>query len=385
MGYKRMEREDLYEIHRRWRAQHSISRIAEALGLDRKTVRQYIQRFLEAGLHQDGPEAAKEALYELFAQILPTTERSKPVWQELSKVEQEIREMVQNEKEPVKPKTAYLILKRKHGLKASYERFKGFIRARGLRAKPREPVYVIELPPAKETQVDYGKVGLLEDIIAGKNRVVWGFCTILSHSCFPFIEFVYTQKKEFVVQSVIDSLEFYEGCTEFISIDNLKSGVIKPDFWDPKLNKPLAEMAEYYGVFIDLCRVGRSTDKGKIERLIPVARELFRMLKHLHPGASLNELNRYARQWCREEYGRREHGTTQIPPLEAFEGVEKPLLKPLPAERFEVPMWQKLSVHGGDGFFTFDGRRFAVPALRGKAVWVRYTHRNRLLQVIHDL
>jgi transposase len=384
MGYKRMEKEDLYEIHRRWRAQHSISRIAGALGLDRKTVRQYIQRFLEVGLEQDGPEAAKKVLYELLAQILPSTERSKPAWQELSRFEQEIRELVQDKKEPVKPKTAYLILRRKHSLKASYESFKGFVRARGLHARPRKPVYVIELPAAKETQVDYGKVGLLEDRITGKNRVVWGFCTVLSHSRFPFIEFVYTQKKESFVESIIDSLEFYEGCTDFYSIDNLKSGVIKPDLWDPKLNRSLAEMAEYYGVFIDPCRVGRSTDKGKIERLIPVARELFRMLKHLHPGAPLNELNRYARQWCREEYGRREHGTTKIPPLEAFESTEKPLLKPLPAERFEVPVWQELSVHGGDGFFTFDGKRFAVPTRRGKTVWARYTHRNRLLQVFHD-
>lgn len=64
---------------------------------------------------------------------------------------------------------------------------------------------------------------------------------------------------------------------------------------------------------------------------------------------------------------------------------EKPLLKPLPAERFEVPVWQELSVHAGDGFFTFHGKRFAVPALRGKTVWVRYTHRKRLLQVFHNL
>lgn len=88
MGYKRMEREDLYETHHRWRAQNSISRIAGALGLDRKTVRQYIQSFLEVGLQQDGPEAAKEALHELFVQILPSIERSRPAWQELSRFEQ---------------------------------------------------------------------------------------------------------------------------------------------------------------------------------------------------------------------------------------------------------------------------------------------------------
>ena len=182
MGYKRMEKEDLYEIHRRWRAEHSISRIAGALGLDRKTVRQYIQRFLDVGLQQDGPEAAKEALYDLFAQILPSTERSKPAWHELSRFEQEIRELVQDEKELVKPKTAYLILRRKHSLTASYESFKSFVRTQGLQARPRKPVYVIELPAAKETQVDYGKVGLLEDRITGTNRVVWGFCTAVSYT-----------------------------------------------------------------------------------------------------------------------------------------------------------------------------------------------------------
>lgn len=386
MGYRRMKKDDLHQIFRRWIAGHSILRIAEATGIDRKTVRQYIGKFTEEGLHRSGQSLDKEALCELFGRILPTTERVKPAQAELSQHTEEIKQLIQDEKEPVKPKTAYEILKRKYCIESSYESFKLFVRSRDLAAKPQKVALRIELPPGKETQVDYGKVGLHQDAESGRERVVWAFCTTLSHSRLPFIQFVYTQKQESFVGSLIDAFGFYQGTTEFVSLDNLKSGVIKPDLWDPKVNRSLEEAAEYYGVFIDPCRVGRCTDKGKIERLIPVARELFRMLKKVHLAADLKELNRHALIWCREEYGRKEHGTTHIPPLQAFESTEKVTLKPLPSERFEVPVWKEVCVHRGDGFFSFLQKRYAVPPAyrRCRKVWVRYTERTRLLRVFFD-
>jgi hypothetical protein len=123
------------------------------------------------------------------------------------------------------------------------------------------------------------------------------------------------------VGSVVLMLEYYGGSTQFISPDNLKSAVIKPDLWDPQINRALAEAAEHYGVFVDPCRVGRSTDKGKVERFVPVARELFGMLKALHPSEDLAELSRRALQWCREDYGLRRHSRTLRPPREHFEAV----------------------------------------------------------------
>jgi hypothetical protein len=128
--------------------------------------------------------------------------------------------------------------------------------------------------------------------------------------------------------------------------------------------------------------------KGKIERFVPVARELFRVLKELHPGAGLSELNRLALKWCREEYGRREHGTTGIPPAEAYE-EERTHLKRLPSERFEVPVWKEVKVHGGDQFLSFRKMSFALPSKwRGQTVWARYTepilrlfdHQERLIR-----
>ena len=386
MGYRRMDKDDLYDIFRRWREGHSISSIANATASDRKTVRQYIEKFIEAGLSRQEPTLEKEALCETFGTILPATERVKPAWKELQRHEKEIRELIQDEKEPVKAKTAYKIIRTKYSIEASYESFKRFVRDEGLAVKPTKRVLRIELPAGLETQIDYGRVGYLEDPYSKKNRVVQAFCTVLSCSRLPFIQFVHTQKQESFAGSFIDALEFYKGSTEFVSIDNLKSGVIKSDLWDPKLNKSFAETADYYGVFINPCRVAKATDKGKIERIIPLARELFRMLKRIHPSADLQELNKQAKIWCCEDYGRKEHGTTGIPPMQAYESEERAKLKPLPEERFEVPLWKSPKVHKGDGFFLFEAKRYAVPpAYRNCGqVEVSYTERSRLLRIFYD-
>ena len=112
--------------------------------------------------------------------------------------------------------------------------------------------------------------------------------------------------------------------------------------------------------------------RGKVERIVPIAREFFRMLKELYPSAGLAELNRHALKWCREEYGRREHGTTGIPPMEAFK-QEKFTLKALPSERFVVPRWKRCKVHAGDQFLTFAKMRFSLPPRgKGREVWARY-------------
>ena len=56
-------------------------------------------------------------------------------------------------------------------------------------------------------------------------------------------------------------------------IDNLKTGVIKPDLYDPKLNRAYAEMAEHYGCLIDPARAEKPRDKPRVERMMPYVRD----------------------------------------------------------------------------------------------------------------
>ena len=368
-----MNKQQLYEIYRRWHSGQKLSWIAANERWDRKTVRQYLQAMQEAGLDGGGEAVDREEFYRRTSSLLPEKqEKDRPAREQLSKHEGELRQLITDAKEPLKPKTAYLVIRGKYEISASYETFKRFVRERGLAETEKPQIIRIELGPGIETQLDYGQVGKHYDEQCERNRVVWAYCGVLSHCRLPYVEFVYTQKQEEFAGSVVEMVHYYGGVTDFLTIDNLKAGVIKPDLWDPQINRTLSEVVEYYGTFINPCRVGRSTDKGKVERFVPVARELFRMLKQLHPSASLAELNRLALHWCREDYGRREHGTTGVPPMEAFER-EKETLKKLPEERFEAPVWQEVPVHGGDQFFSFQKKRFSMPSeYRGKKVWVRY-------------
>lgn len=366
-----MKHRDLWEIYRRWRAGQSLARIAAGARRERKTVRRYLRGFAKLGLDRDGPVVERQRFYEMVTPLLAgNTRRPAPAAEQWLRHREELRELINRKKDPLKPKTAYQVVKTKYGLDGSYETFKRVARAAGLSRPERRRMIRIELPPGLETQIDYGRVGTIVE--GGINRVVWAFCGLLTHSRLPYVEFVRTQDQQSFAGSFCSMWHFYGGSTEFVSPDNLKAGVLKPDLWDPQINRALGEAAEYYGVFIDPCRVGRSTDKGKVERFVPVARELFRRLAALHVDASLRELNEHARHWCRHEYGRTEHGTTGVAPMEAF-AQERTVLKALPDQRFETPVWKRVSVHAGDQFASFDAMRFSLPpAWRGRTVWARY-------------
>lgn len=373
MGYRRMDNRDLWEVYRRWTRGQGIKRIAAAENRDRKTVREYIRSLEALGFRREDAMVEPDEFHRRTSAVLAEkTSRTMPVREELEPYREELEELIGRSDEPLVAKNAFLVVKRKYELAVSYETFKRFARDHRLGELDRKQMIRIELPPGLETQLDYGKVGRLHDVLAQRDRVVWAFCAILSSSRLPFVQFVYTQDQSSFVTSVVDMAEFYGGVTEIISIDNLKAGVVKPDLWDPKINRALADAAAYYQTFIDPCRVARATDKAKVERLVPVVRQMFRMLKELHPTANLSELNHYALEWCLNEYGRRDHGTTGVPPIEAFEN-ERAHLKPLPEKRFVVPIWKQVTVHSGDQFVIFNRMHFSMPAKwRGRKLWACY-------------
>jgi transposase len=382
MGYRVITVEMIYEAFRRWHAGQKISHISKAEGLDRKTIRDYLSQLEAQGYTREAPFPRRDELSAAIKQVLPIREKKQSRREKLEDYTEEIKGLIHDPKEPVLPKTAYEIITAKYNLNVSYSTFKRFVRSKGIQRQPQPSIIRIELPPGLETQLDYGKTGMLFDAEAKRNRVVYAFCGILSHSRLPYIEYTYTQKQESFTASAVDMFEFYGGSTEIVSIDNLKSGVIKPDLYDPKFNKSFSEMAEHYGVFIDPCRVGTPTDKGKVERLVPSARELFRKLKKLYPTADIHQLNRLSREWCLNEYGMREHGTTKEMPRTAFEEREKKALRPLPAERFRVPYWKKATVHP-DQFFSYDKKRYSMPSkYRGQEVWIRQC--GAILQIYHE-
>lgn len=381
MGYKSMNAEKLIRIFKRWLDGQKISSISDHECCDRKTVRQYIRRLIAKGYQQGQTDLARDHLLREVQEMLELNRRKGQKTNPFMKYHDEISLYINGgeKHERVKPKTAFEIITQKYSEVASYTTFKRYIKEQEL-GKTKETIR-IELPPGQEVQIDYGQVGRMPND-QGKNKTVWAFCGILSHSRLPFVQFTFKQDTQSFVESHVQMWEFYGGSTSRINIDNLKSGVIRPDLIDPDFNHAYREMADHYGSFIDPSRVRRAQDKGKVERFVPTARELFRKFRRLHPDLDIEGLNKKAKEWCFGVYGTRVHGTTKVRPVEVFDNIEKKTLNALPKERFCVPVWKECKVHP-DQFIQFEKKCYSLPPeYRGVYVWVRRS--GKIVQIYHS-
>ncbi|MFQ5792874.1 MAG: IS21 family transposase, partial [Acidobacteriota bacterium] len=385
MAYKRIGAMDLYQLISRWHVGYNISEISKALGLDRKTVRQYIRLAEQAGVSRADPLPEKTRLLEQLEALLPAKKHIQPVRGIFGLYKDEIIRLVTANQDPLKPKTAYEVICERYGLTASYTSFKRFIREHaeefGLSKTP-QTTCRFETEPAEEVQIDYGKMGRLYDPLTRRNRDVYAFIATLSFSRLKFVDFVYKQDQRSFVGSHLRMFDFFGGVCLRLVIDNLKAGGFKPDLYLPQFNRAYQEMAEHYGCFIDPARPYHPKDKGKVERAVPVVRELFRKLKALHPALDVARANKEARKWCLETNGMSVHGSTGLRPFDLFQEIEKSRLGPLPIHPFEVPTWKAAKVHV-DQFIQFEKKTYGVPqAFVGTYLWVRGT--DKLVQIYDD-
>src|SRR4051812_6053806 len=77
------------------------------------------------------------------------------------------------------------------------------------------------------------------------------------------------------VAAHVAAFEFFGAVPARLVPDNLKTGVIRADVFDPKLNRAYAELAEHYGCLIDPARALKPKDKPRVERPMPYIRDSF--------------------------------------------------------------------------------------------------------------
>jgi len=226
---------------------------------------------------------------------------------------EEFKQLVSDKTNPLKPKSAFEVLSERYGFSdsISYTTFKRFARKHGINKQNSVYTCRVEIPAGSQIQIDYGKTGYIFDHHLNKRRTVYAFIATLGYSRHKYVEFVFSQNQKSFVESHIRMFNYFGGLTETIRIDNLKSGVIKPDLYDPRLNRTYAEMAQYYRVFIDTCRVGTPKDKPIVERDVQTVREEFRKMITINPSLTITQANKGVTDWLINTYGQRRHGTTK--------------------------------------------------------------------------
>lgn len=363
---------DAGEILEHWQAGRKTRAIARSLGAGRPTIRKYIAIAEAHGYHPGGPPPPQgwkaflqEAAPEVFNPALGSA-----IFAEIRSRHDQIKEAVAD----TNLMTAWQRLREGQGLKASYSSFRRYVLKHLPEAMAQTQVTVRreDPPPGDEAQIDFGYLGLWQDPSSGKRCRLWVFAMVLSHSRHMFARAVLHVDQVAWLESHVAAFEFWGGAPARLVSDNLKPGIVKADLYDPQFNRGYEELAHHYGVLIDPARAGKPKDKPRVERIIPYIRDSFWAGRSF---LTLEEINRELLPWCLRVAGLRIHGTTRQRPLEVFGAVEKPALKPLPLEPFEIATWVKAKV-GWDCYFYAGGAGYTAPyPYAGKEVMVRLTPR----------
>ena len=251
--------------------------------------------------------------------------------------------------------TAVLIHQRlahKHGLQISYSSVRKFVA--GLKDKE---VYVpIQTARGQEAQVDFGYLGKFKQA-DGQLVKAWVFSMILSYSRYAYYEVVTDQSVLSFIGCHIHAFEFFGGVPEWVLLDNLKAGVIHPNFYEPILQEQYSEFLAHYGCAGKPCRVRKPEHKGKVESGIKYVKNNFvKGLEHQGYDRLVEELQ----IWNVEVCNKRTHGTTRKVPLAVFNQLEKDKLSSLPARRYEIWQWEQRKVNRM-GHISFVCSYYSVP------------------------
>jgi transposase len=374
---------DITEILVHWQAGRSVSEISQSLGVDRKTVRKYVNIACSLGFRVGQVCFSSQEWSRILAHHCP--EVSNPaarseVFAEIARFHDAIVDGLQTNH----ASTVHQRLHDEKGMKASqrsfYRYLDQFVPDRP--GRPQPTVLRDDPPPGQEAQLDFGYLGTWIDPSSGKRQRLWAFVMVLSFSRHMFVRIVTKMDQKAWVQAHVAAFTFFGSVVRLLIPDNLKTGVISPDLYDPKLNRGYEEMAVYYGTLIDPARSNHPKDKPRVERMIPYVRESYFAGRNF---GSLEEMNQAADKWCLSVAGQRIHGTTHCRPLDLFQQVEAANLLPLPSQPFEAVTWARGTVHK-DCHVRLLGSLYSIPHRHvGKVVDARASDKVVEFYLGHEL
>lgn len=229
--------------------------------------------------------------------------------------------------------------------------------------------------------VDYAGQTLPEvDPETGEVRQAQIFVAVLGASNYTYAEAAWSQDLPSWIAAHVRAFAFIGGVPAIVVPDNLRSGVSRPCRYEPELNPTYHDMALHYGTAVIPARVRKPRDKAKVENgVLVVERWILAVLRN-RSFFSMAELNGA----IRELLGRlNSRPFKKIPGSRKsmFEAVDRPALKPLPDQRYELAEWKKARVNI-DYQITVDNHNYSVPhALAKQQVEARIT--STTIEILH--
>jgi transposase len=317
----------------------SVSAIARQIGLDRKTVRKYIDRGLEPPRY--GPRKPRSRRLEAYE---PYLRQRVTVYPGLTgcRLLREIREQ---------------------GYAGGYSAVTDFLRE--VRPSPRPPFEVrFETPPGHQAQADFAQFQVVFTDEPAVMRIVWLFSFVLGYSRLIWARFVAHQDLQTVLRCHMAAFAALGGIPREILYDRMKTAVTgEDDQGHIVYNRALIDFAGHYGFHPKACRPYRAKTKGKVERPFRYIREDFFLARSFR---NLDDLNGQLAHWLATVANPRRHATTQRVVNETF-AEEKPLLQPLPLVPFRAVLKLERRV-SHEGMVSVGGNLYSVPDATRKRI-----------------
>jgi transposase len=371
MAYREVGMWEILNVLSRLGRGETQRQVARATGHSRKTVRRWEEAARELGWVPSAHEPDETLAAEVLAAVKPGPAAGPGEVEQrlLAHKEQIAAWLKESYAERGLRLTKVRDLLARQGVEVPYSSLHRFaVKHCGFADRRRVTVRVAECEPGELAEVDFGRLGYLEDASTGRRRLVHALVVTLVHSRHQYVHVTHTQKLCDLIDGLEGAWDFFGGVTARVVLDNLKAAITKPDRYDPTIQRTFEEYASHRGFVIDAAIPRHPTGKPHVERNVQYVRESF---FRGETWTELAQVQRAAIRWCRDVAGTRVHGTTRQRPLEVFESVERAALRPFEGERFDTPAWGKCKVHS-DHHVSFGKALYSVPTrFIRKQVWVR--------------
>jgi len=330
---------------------HSHREIARAVGASPTTVGEILRRARQCGLSYPLPPDMSEAALEaqLYAPAAPAKQaRPEPDW---PAVHRELR------RKGVTLDLLWQEYKAEHPDGYRYSSFCIHYR----RWVGRLSVSMRQThTPGEKLFIDYaGQTAPVVDPMTGEIRSAAIFVAVLGASNYSYCEATWSQSLPDWIGSHVRAFEHLQGVTAVLVPDNLKSGVTTACFYEPELNPTYRDLARHYATAVLPARPRRPKDKAKAEGgVLLVQRWVLARLRNQR-FFSLDELNGAIAALMMDLNNRpfkKLPGCRQS----AFDELDRPALRALPANRYEFAEWKVARV-GVDYHVEVVGHYYSVP------------------------
>ena len=333
--------------------QLSYDKIGQALGMSKRTAIRYMDRAEKANLTWPIPETMDDEQLERL--LFPTKERTAAYLArqfDFDVTEKELK----SKKYHVTRQLLWKEYQEDHPGGYSYQHF---CRLHRTWRKSRTVSMRQEHPPGKKLFVDFaGDTMEVRTGVPGEIRKAQIFVATLGYSNYTYVEAMWQMDSAATLNAVCNALEYIGGAPEVIVPDNMKTAVSKPSRYEAEIARPFEELAQHYGIVVIPTRPGKPKDKAKVENEVGHSERTILAALRNRTFFSLRELNEAIREQLERLNAAPMQGREESRAMLLEE--EKPLLQPLPLERYEYSTWKQLKVHP-DSHIQVNRHCYSVP------------------------